>query len=262
MSTEITRGVARDAAAAGDRLFVQSLAKAIALLEAFSGSPAPKSLSQLAERAGCDRSTAQRMAHTLIALGYLERTATGLVPGIRLVERACDYLRSNPFIERATPIIIDLRRSTTERVDFSVFDDLGMVFSIRQPSKRETFVATVIGRRVPTFCSSGGRAVLAALPDARVDDIIRRSDRRQYTPGTKTTPAEIWKEVRKIRQTGYAIAVEELLPGEVSLGTAVTEQDLPVAAIHVAGSLSEWSVADFAAKIGPLAMEAARALSR
>lgn len=243
-------------------LFVNSIARALSVLETFTGVPEARSLAQIAELTELDRSAVQRLAYTLTTLGYLERTSQGLVPGRKLLDRACDYLRGNALIELATPVMLDLRRSAAERVDFSIFDDLSMLFAIRLQSKRETFIATLIGRRVPTFCSSGGRAVLAASDDAAVKEILNRSDRRKYTPKTIVAEDEIWVQIGEARKCGYAVAIEELLPGEISIGAAVLERDRPIAAIHLSGSLSEWSVEDFQKRMGPLVMEAAQALRR
>jgi IclR family transcriptional regulator, pca regulon regulatory protein len=245
-----------------DPLMIQSVVRAFALLESFAGMTSPRSLSEAAAVSGMDRSAVQRLAHTMVSLGYIERTPEGLRPGRKSLDRACDYLRSSPLIERATPVIIDLRRNIGERVDLSIFDDLSMLFAVRLQSKRETFIATLIGRRVPTFCSSGGRAVLAALPDQEVSDILLRSDRRRYTTKTKVDIEEIMQEVANIREKGFAVATEELLPGEVSIGAAVLEHGRPVAGIHVASSLGEWSVDEFTQRAGPLVVEAAQALRR
>jgi IclR family transcriptional regulator, pca regulon regulatory protein len=250
-----------EAAPEDSPLFIGAVARAFSVLECFTGMPEARSLAQLAELTGLDRSAVQRIAFTLSALGYLERTPQGLVPGSRLLDRACDYLRGNALIQFATPVMIDLRRSSGERVDFSIFDDLSMLFAIRLQSKRETFIATLVGRRVPTFCSSGGRAVMAKLDDASAKDLIRRSERKKYTAKTLVNSDDLWQRITIDRKRGYAAAIEELLPGEISIGAAVTERGKPIAAIHVSGSLSEWSVRDFESQMGPLITAAAAALS-
>ena len=79
-------------------LFVSSIARAFSVLESFSGIPEARSLAQIAELTGLDRSAIQRIAFTLTTLGYLERTSRGLVPGPKLLDRACDYLRGNALI--------------------------------------------------------------------------------------------------------------------------------------------------------------------
>ncbi len=254
---------ARPEQAVDDRLFLQSVARALDVLEAFAASPRPMSLGELALAAGTNKSAAQRIAQTLLSRGYIERSRDGgLVPGRRILDRSFDYLRANPMIERAMPILTELRKVTNERVDLSLLDDLSTIYAVRLQSKRETFYATLAGRRVPTFVSSGGRACMAHLPDARVNDILARSDRRALTPKTLLDPARIWRKVREARRDGYAFATEEALIGEVVLAAAVMDgPGRPVGAVHIAGSLSEWSVEEFRKRFAPLAIEGSRALS-
>ena len=88
-----------------DRLFVESLARGFRVLEAFGDSPRPMSLSEIAKASGLDKSAVQRLTHTLVALGYLERTANGVAPGRRLLDRSFDYLRATPLVNRAVPLL-------------------------------------------------------------------------------------------------------------------------------------------------------------
>jgi len=250
--------------AADPRLTLQSVVRAFQVLEAVGRAGHPLSLSEVAVDAGIDKSAAQRIAHTLQSLGYLERSenAGGLVPGRRFLDRSFDYLRLNPLIERATPILIELRKTARERVDLSLLDGTSIVYAIRLQSKRETFFATLIGRRIPTFCSSGGRAMLALMNDHDVEDILARSNLHPVTQKTIYDREGIWEKIREAREHGYALAVEESLIGEVVTAAAVTDvHGNPVAAVHIAGSLSEWSIEKFRARFSPLALEAARALS-
>jgi IclR family transcriptional regulator, pca regulon regulatory protein len=246
-----------------DRLFLQSVARALDVIEAFAQSPKPKSLGEIAAAAGVNKSAAQRIGLTLLSRGYLERAESGgLTLGRRLLDRSFDYLRSNPLIERATPVLTDLRKLAGERVDLSLFDRTTIIYATRLQSKRETFYATLAGRRIPTFISSGGRACLAYLPDGEVDAIIEASERRPMTPKSVTDPAKIWAKVKEARRDGYSYTSEEALIGEVVLAAAILDAGRrPIGAVHIAGSLSEWSIDDFRRRFAPLALEAARALS-
>ncbi|ALX85709.1 IclR family transcriptional regulator [Achromobacter denitrificans] len=244
--------------------FNQSLAKGFGILEAFANQPGPLSLNELADLSGLDRSSTQRMLHTLVALGYLERgnNQRGYVLGKKILDRTFDFLRSHPLLERATPILEQLQQECGERVDLSLFDDLTIVYALRRQTKRQTFYATLVGRRMPTFSSSGGRAIMSHLTDAEIDDILGRSDLQPLTPKTITDPERIRQRVREARLQGYALCQEESMVGEIVLASAVVDHGgRPLAAIHISGLLAEWTPESFSQRFSSLAISAARALS-
>lgn len=250
------------AEARDDVLFVRSVGKAFRLLESFAGTAGPLTLTQLAAAVEIDKSGAQRLAHTLHQLGYLEKAKGGFRPGRRVLERSFDYLRGQPLVSRAVPILAELRRSVGERVDLSLFDDLAMIYLVRLQSKRDSFYAHLNGRRVPTYCTAGGQAVLARLDPKEVLGIVTRSDRLPTTPRTTTSIEETLERVAETKRAGYAIALEQVAVGEIACGVAIVDENgRPIAAIHVAGSLAEWTPEDFARRIAPLASDAARAIS-
>ena len=243
---------------------IESVVRALHLLESFALSPKPLSLSQLAAAAGIDKSASQRLSNTLLALGYLEKREGGLVPGRRLLERAYDYLRCNPVISLAYPVLVDLRRRSEERTSFSLFDDLTMIYAIRLDSKQDnySYYAHLAGRRIPTFCTSAGRAALACLPDSQVVDIIARSDRKALTPKTTIGKEEARIQIERARRTGYAVAVEQVLIGELAVAAAVVDGNgAPIGAVSLAASLSEWTRDKFARRFGPMVVAAAQAIS-
>lgn len=252
-----------------DPLFIQSLAKGLSLLEAFANRPSLMSMNELMEQSGLDRSTTQRMAHTLVTLGYLERGAggRGFTPGKKILERTFDYLRSVPLLERATPLIVELQRESSERVELSLFNDLTIIFALRRQTKHHIFNATLVGRPLPTVQTAGGRAIMSYLSDEEVDDIIARSavmpvGTMPMTPKTTHDPALIREYIKDARANGFAVASEESLLGEINLAAAVLDRDgRPIAAIHIAASLSDWTLEDFSKRFSPLIVNAARALS-
>lgn len=246
------------------RLFLQTVARTMRVLEGFAGKQSPQSLADLAAAAGIDKSAAQRICYTLQSLGYLERggAAGGLRPGLKLLDRTFDFLRMHPLIERAVPILAELRAETGQRVDLSLFDDVSIIYAVRLQNRRETFVATLIGRRLPVFCSAGGRAMLACLQDDAVASILSRSDLRRFTPHTLIDPNAIRDKINEARRESYAFAEQEWVMGELALAGAVTDACLrPVAAIHIAGSMADWSARAFRNKMAPLVIEASRAIS-
>lgn len=262
MNTDEIAGMPPDA---NPQLLLQTVVRAMRVQEAIGAQGRPLSLAEIAAEIGVDRSAAQRIAHTLEALGYLERApgGNGFGPGRKALDRCFDYLRANPLVERSTPVLIELRKETRERVDLSLFDGPSIIYAVRMQSKRETFFATLIGNRMPAFNTSGGRAMLSLLNDDEIASILARSKLLQYTPRTITDVAKIREKIERARHDGYALVQEEALMGEIVLAAAIRDAaGRPLAAVHIAGSLSEWSEEHFRNRFAPLAMEAAATLSR
>jgi IclR family transcriptional regulator, pca regulon regulatory protein len=246
-----------------DRLYLSSAARALNVLETFKGAHRPKSLNDIAKDLDITKSAAQRTVYTLIAHGYLEKAdGAGYRLGRCILDLTFDFLRMEPLVQRAAPVLTELRRNTNERVDLSLFDGTTMIYALRYQSKRETFYATLIGRRRATFTMAGGRACLAALPDREVDEILARSDLTAVTPRTIIDPEKLWEKIRQARHDTYAFASEEAFVGELAVGAAVTDHKAcPIGAVHVAGLLSDWNEEEFRLKFAPLVIEAARSLS-
>lgn len=245
-----------------DRLFVRSAARTLQVLGAFQKARGPMSLSEIAAAAELDRSGAQRLVHTLRRLGYIRRSLDdrGYLPGLKILDHTLDMLRLDPLVQKATPVLLELRKTLKERIDLSLYDETRMVYALRMQSKRETFYATLVGHSVPTFCTAGGRAALSLLDDAAVSEILERSELAPITAHTKTDPEAILDEIRTARRDGYAVIEEEYLPGEVAVGVPLSLDGAPIGAIHVGGSLSEWDRNDFSSRVIPLAMEAGQAI--
>jgi DNA-binding IclR family transcriptional regulator len=182
--------------------------------------------------------------------------------GKKTLDRAFDYLRGVPLLERATPIMVELQRESAERVELSLFDGTTIIFALRRQTKRQAYTMTLIGRRLPTIYTSGGRSVLAHLPSEQVDQILADTTTKPFTPKTITEHELIRAEIELARRKGYALSSEESALGEVNLACAILDhQQLPIAAVHISASLSDWSREEFEQRFSPLVVNAAKELS-
>ena len=250
--------------AAENPLNVKSMHKAFAVLEAFRDNDRFLSLAELALATGLDKSAVQRFTHTLRTLGYLEQDpqTRRYALGRRVLDLAFGFLKSHPLIERAAPTLVDLRRAVRERVDLTLLDGEEVLYVFRMQSKRETFSAALVGRRVPLFCSAGGRAILARMDEAEAQRRVEAVERLSYTPMTKTDPAKIMAEVRKARRQGYAVQVSEWRPAEMVVAAAIVDRSgAPIGAVHIAASVSEWDPTEFERRMAPLVTAAAGSIS-
>ncbi len=245
-------------------LFVGSLQRGFAILEAFGPDARELGLTEIAQATGFDKSAAQRFAFTLHALGYLEKNAATRKYRLSLKSLGLTYayLRANPLIERATPYLADLRRQCRARIDLSLLDDTEIVYAVRLQSRREAFGATLLGRRMPAFCSSGGRAMLSVLDEVEARDIVDRSNRRQLTPFTQTEPDRIMAAIAEARAQGFAVSLQECLVGEIVVSAPVVGLNgRPVAAVHIATSLDDHDETTVREQFAPLARATARLIA-
>src|ERR1700747_2512976 len=92
-------------------LEVKSVGKAFKVLEVFSERERLLSLGEIATRTGIDKSAVQRITYTLQKLGYLDHDPASrrYMLAIHVLDHAFGYLRSHPLIEKAAPILLDLR---------------------------------------------------------------------------------------------------------------------------------------------------------
>lgn len=250
--------------AQGNPLFVGSLERGFAVLEAFGGGRAEMGVTEIAATTGLDKSAAQRFSFTLHSLGYLEKNE--LTRKYRLSRKALglaySYLRSDPLVEIATPYLADLRQKCQQRVDLSVLDGTDILYVVRLQSHREAFGATLIGRRISAFCSSGGRAMLSQLPEQEALALVLRSSRKPLTPFTLTEVEAVMAAIARARRDGFAVSVQECLIGEIVVSAPVVDMHgRPRAAVHVAMPLADHDEDDVRRNFAPMAVAAARLIA-
>src|SRR5690606_14631360 len=136
-------------------LNVKSLEKAFDILEAFQDHGRCMTLGELPSAPGLGKSATRRLAYTLEKLAYLEQDATTrrYALGKTLLGLTFQFLRTDPLIDKAAPILTELRRSLGERVDLSLLDGNSLVYVMRMRTKRESLSHAHIGCSVPLYCS-------------------------------------------------------------------------------------------------------------
>jgi IclR family pca regulon transcriptional regulator len=250
--------------ASPDPLFNQSVEKAFAVLAAFGGERRALNLAEVAKTAGMTTSSAQRCVHTLVRLGYLRRDERLrrwiLTP--RTLSLGYPYLAGHPVIEQATTHLAELNHQCGESVSLSEPDGVEMVFIARFPSHKRFFIHMPIGRRLPMYCTAAGRAYLSALPRDEVQEILKHSALRAFTPHTLTDVPRILEIVDAARELGYAWASEEYYRGDLTLGAPILGTNgRPVASVNLSGPTSRWTLAELKSRLAPLLLETARAAS-
>lgn len=247
-----------------DALFVDSVQKAFLVLEAFSSQSTDLSLTEICSLTGMSKSAAQRFTHTLTALDYLAKNDASrryaLTP--KILEIANSFLSVDPLVIRALPQVIELRRRLGMRIGMGCMRGMSCIYLIPLQSNEMAFRTANPGFTVPSFCSSTGRVQLAFIDLQEARRIVETSDRRKYTPYTRTDPDEIMDSLEEVRRTGFCITDNELVLGDINIAAPIFgKEGAVIAALTATGPRTSWTREALATDISPLITEAARAIS-
>lgn len=247
-----------------DPLFVASVEKGFKVLHAVADAGRPLGLSDIARLSGLDKSAAQRFAATLHTLGYLRKDADRRFSlASSLMDFTFQYLRGHPVVAAAMPHLIDAGQQCRETINLSERDGTELVYIARIPIRRTELFAMLVGRRMPVYCTAGGRAMLSWLSAEDAAGVIDASDRRALTPHTITDRGQILDLIAQARTDGFSIADQECMIGQIAVASAVIgERGEPVAAVHCSVSTASWTLARARAELAPLVLETARLASR
>jgi DNA-binding IclR family transcriptional regulator len=217
---------------------VQVLDRALAALEVLANSSSECSLAEICSTLKLHKSTAHRLMMVLEQHRLVEKNVDSgrYRLGLKLYEFGSKAFGAIDLRRHARPYLDRLQREISETVFFCMLDD-GQVFYIEKiESQQSVRTACMVGSRAPAYCTAVGKAMLAELPDAEVNEIIRRWGLKAITPNTITTPAALKAELRAIRLRGYAIDNEEKEPGLRCLSAPVrNDTGKLLAALSVSG---------------------------
>ena len=193
------------------RRSVQSVDRALDLLEALAAAEGEVSITALAARTTLHVSTVHRLLSTLLRRGYVRQNpeTSRYYAGAKLATLAEGRSRFGELRLRARPVLRAITEATRETANLVVLDDLAAVYTETIPSPQVVRLFTQAGNRVPLHATGAGKALLAALPAARRDSVLDRLELRPYTPHTIVDAAVLRRAVEEIRERGYAIDDEE-----------------------------------------------------
>ena len=246
----------------------QSLERGLAILSAFKPSTPELGITDLARTLGLSRSTSHRYVATLARLGYLnQNVATRKYRlGPRVLDLGLAAVNSMELRQVSAPHLQALADETGRTVNMAILDGTDIVYIERcrtsQPGQREIDLNLHVGSRLPAYCTSMGKMLLAHLDPARLQDELSRMELLDRGPNTITTRSELVAELRRVRDRGVAVNNEELAYGLRSIAVPVWGQSGEVvAAINLAVHRSSASIEDLVDGLSPKLQRAAAGIS-
>ncbi len=231
----------------GDPNFMTSLARGLIVIQAFTQQNPQMTISQLSIKTGLSRAAVRRCLYTLTKLGFAgaeDGQRYALRP--RMLSLSHTYTTSSTLSQSAQPILE--RMSSLYRESFSVatLDGNEIVYIARTvvPSRVMT-VDLHIGSRLPAYCTSMGRVLLAYLPPDQLEQYLQKVELTPHTTRTVTSVEKLRLALRNVRRLGYALVDQELEVGLRSLAVPVyAPNGRVVATVNLSGNAPRMPVFD------------------
>jgi DNA-binding IclR family transcriptional regulator/sugar lactone lactonase YvrE len=237
-----------------------SLDKALDVLDAVGSAPSGLSQAELAAQLALPRTTLYRLLGTLVARGLLRRDPLRRVYGLGL--RCFEYARAAyampDLVAAAGAELRALRDMTGETVYLAARDGHDVVALERCESLHSQRSNSALGQRKPLSCTSQGKAILAALPEAEREALVRELPMTPVTPRSLTERRRLLAELRVTATRGWSMDDEEMVLGVRCCGAAIIDSSGAVrGSISVAGPLYRLTM-ERIELLGPEVAEAAR----
>ncbi|HEY2865019.1 MAG TPA: IclR family transcriptional regulator C-terminal domain-containing protein [Casimicrobiaceae bacterium] len=240
----------------GDPNFMSSLARGLAVIRAFSQQRRELTIAQLSHRTDIPRAAVRRCLYTLGKLGYVgsdDGRTYSLRPRILALGHA--YLSSTPLATAVQPLLDQISDELHESSSMAVLEGDEILYIARSSTTtRLMSIDLGLGSRLPAYCTSMGRVLLAELAPAQLDQYLARVELTRLTTRTVSTAPELKRMLAEVRRDGYAIVDQELEIGLRSMAVPVKDAaGRCVAAINVGTQSARVSVAEMQARfLAPL----------
>ena len=224
---------------------VLSLAKGFRVLEAFSAAEPELGLAEIARRAELDNATAFRMLNTLVMLRDEEGRRYRL--GYKVLDLGFNAIARAELRDAARPVLRQLVGKVNEAAALSVLEEGDVIYLERvQAGIVRLGVDIRVGSRMPAYCVSPGRAILAYLPKDEQARVLALRERVKLTPNTISDLRGLGELLTRARKNGYATMDQETSLGLRALAAPVLDADgEPLAAVSVVAPAMRHSLQEF-----------------
>ncbi|MEW5783988.1 MAG: IclR family transcriptional regulator [Bacillota bacterium] len=189
--------------------YVQSLERALAILEVMAQEGSPLTVTELSEKVDLKISTVHRLLATLGHRGYVEQDAENSKYrlGLKILEigNAALYYSDIRVVARA--YLEELVERCNETANLAVLDGTDVVY-IDQIESHNIIIVKMLaqpGNRGPVHCTASGKALLAYMPPNKLESLLAQMELTRYTNETITELEHLKKELLRVKQEGCAV---------------------------------------------------------
>lgn len=193
---------------------VPAVEKCFEILELFALLKKPLSVSEISKALHLNKSTVYNIVYTLDDLGVLEKVADVKFQfGSRLYILGRAAGQASELVGTIHPYLEEINHKTKLSAFIGIRSGMQAVIIDKVDSTFDIKIHSEIGMRIPLLAGAGGRALLAQLSDAEVEDILKKNDLKKFTPNSCMSKDTYKRLVKEVRREGIAVDMEEYIEG-------------------------------------------------
>jgi DNA-binding IclR family transcriptional regulator len=192
-------------------------------------------IGELTEELSVAESTVYRHLSTLENRGYVLNKGDHYEISLKFLTVGGYLRRQVPAYPMIKQKVDELAEQTGERAQFIMRERDRRVYLYTETGERPVQTGAYTGRRGPLCASAAGKAIMARLPEDRLEALIEATEIEQVGPNTITDPDKLRDEIATVRERGYAFNIEESTKGVHAIGTAVQANNEIIGAMSVSG---------------------------
>ena len=250
----------------GDPNFMTSLARGLIVIQAFTQQNSQMTISQISIRTGLSRAAVRRCLYTLTKLGFAgtdDGSRYTLRP--RMLTLSHTFTNSNNLAATAQPVLERMSASFRESFSVATLDGEDIVYIARSSGAGASRIMSVdlhIGSRLPAYCTSMGRILLAWLPPDQIEHYLAHVVLTPHTTRTVTSVEKLRGLLRSTRRNGFALCDQEYEVGLRSLAVPIlAPSGRAVATLNLSGNAPRLSVLEMQTRFLPPLRAAANELA-
>jgi len=241
---------------------LQAIDRAFSVLDLLGQSTKPMGLAQVTDALHLHKSTVHRFLMVLERHRMVERTPEGNYRlGLKLYDLGNRAVQQFDLRDRVQPHLRRLVNEVGETAHLCIMEKALVVYLEKIEPSRSVRMTSRIGTSNPVYCTAVGKAMLAALPQDELRDILTRIRYVRLSKKTLMSEDELLRDLEKTRRRGYAVDDEEVEEGVRCVGAAILDSTgHPVAAVSVSGPSFRMTVQNVRS-ISGLLVECVQAIS-
>jgi len=199
---------------------VQSVDRAVSIMEMLART-GESGVTEIAVELGVHKSTAFRLVVALERRGLVEQTEDRgkYRLGMGLLRLAGATTARLDVVQEARPICRKLASDSGETVNIAVLSENSALYLDQFAGTSALQPHNWVGQHIPLHATANGKVLLSGLSDEELTRTLRTLP--AYTGTTITSKRALRAELERVREQGYAVAVDELEIGLTALAAPI-----------------------------------------